>query len=187
MASFMRRNAIQFAAVSTAAATMAATIPLFLGVYNNRVSELGNAQRETISAIISAQEIDSLKGQINQISESIRNASDATEGDGVSFKLIDLESRIENISNQLGIIKTIENAIVDSPERAMSIPILRKDMDSLQKGIADDVASLRTEIERIYDLGKWFLGLIASMTISILLLAVAEFRKNKTSSTTQVP
>ena len=68
--------------------------------------------------------------------------------------------------------------IVDNPETAMSVPMLRKDVSALRqelKSLRDDLTS---EVDRIYSLGQWVIGLFVTMALAILSLAVKNLFKN---------
>jgi hypothetical protein len=66
----------------------------------------------------------------------------------LSVKLASLETRM----------RVIEEVILDSPEKALSIPLMKKEQDSLSKRILDFNAASRLEMERQYDLIKWAAG-----------------------------
>ncbi len=97
----------------------------------------------------------------------------------VAIRFENLDSRLDELAKQLEIVEVIEQAINDSPERAMSIPILRKELDLLKSDVVEAVDALRAEIDRIYDLGKWFLGLMATMAIAVMGLVIGNLIKRK--------
>lgn len=47
------------------------------------------------------------------------------------------------------------------------------------KVMKGDLVGTRREIERVYDLSKWFIGLMATMAVGILGLAVGNLVKTK--------
>lgn len=69
-----------------------------------------------------------------------------------------------NLDERLG---RLEGAILQNPEKALSVPLLRRDLDNLERSYASGVESLRAEVERIYGVAKWFGGLILAMVIGV--------------------
>lgn len=181
MRDFLRKNFGSGVAGAAAVGTIvAATSGLFF------FSELRDASVEVALDATQARmaaelerEIAEIRSALSKVSETISDAADLPEGTAVALKFDSIETRLREIEERLHIVDVIEAAVTESPERAMSIPMLRKDIDILQEDVSDDVSAIRLEIERIYDLGKWFLGLVATMAVGILGLAVGNLLKGK--------
>ena len=73
-------------------------------------------------------------------------------------------------------IQRIEQAILTSPAKALEIPLLQRDMESLKQNQAAQTAAQKEAIDRIYDQNKWLLG---GVSISILALAIGGLLKVK--------
>jgi len=69
----------------------------------------------------------------------------------------------------------IELAILDNPAKALELTLLTKDMENLQRNYEADLKSTREEIDRVFDQNKWFLGLMSTMAIGLISLAVGNF------------
>ena len=124
-------------------------------------------------------EIAEIRSTLSEVSETLSDAADLPDGTAVALKFDAVETRLRGVEERLRIVDVIEAAVTESPERAMSIPMLRKDIDLLQEDVSGDVSGIRLEIARIYDLGKWFLGLVATMAVGVLGLAVGNLLKGK--------
>ena len=98
------------------------------------------------------------------------------EGYKPEMQAVEMEQRIIALETSLSVI---EKAVVDNPERAMSIPMLRRDIDSLAEISALTAAQSRDDIGRIYDQNKWFIGLMATIAIAVIGLAVGNLRRSK--------
>ena len=61
-------------------------------------------------------------------------------------------------------LKGIKKTIYDDPEKALAIPLINKDLESLKEANI----TVRNEINRVYDLNKWFIGTLIAMTIGLL-------------------
>ena len=88
-------------------------------------------------------------------------------------------SAIANLTTQLSAlqneVKSLNDAIGKAPEKALAVPMLRKDLDNLQESNRQEWNSAQVEITRVYDQDKWFIGLMFTMALSLLGLAVSNF------------
>lgn len=91
----------------------------------------------------------------------------------------ELSTQVATIS---GRIKSLEDAISASPEKALSIPLIRKDLEALQRVQIDEKATNKSELERLYDFNKWFFGLIGTMALSVLGIALTNVFKTPRQS-----
>jgi len=87
---------------------------------------------------------------------------------------VTLRTDLDSLDERLSLI---EEAILDNPARALQFTLLSREMEDLQETYESDLESTRQEIERIYDFNKWFIGLMFTMAIGLLGLAVSNFIK----------
>ena len=124
--------------------------------------------------------INALIQDVSDFQPTIGNISELPEEAALYLKIENIQNEVKSIRNQLQIIETIETAVTSNPERAMSIPILRRDIDGLKDSVAEDLAATRNEIDRLYGLSQWFIGLMATMALGVLGIAVGNaFRNGK--------
>ena len=128
-------------------------------IIDNKISELVKFNQKDFQLL--SNEVVSIKRDI----ESLKNISPNQK---ISSVISSIEEKINSVTSKMEIIET---AIVENPERAMSLPILRRDMDALSSDLRGDLAALRTEVDRVYDLNKWFIGLMATMSVGVLGIA----------------
>ncbi|MEO1020817.1 MAG: hypothetical protein AAFY56_24540, partial [Pseudomonadota bacterium] len=108
-------------------------------------------------------------------SQELNRILNAANDDEDSTVLYALNQRVQEIDNK---IQQLNNIILDSPEKALSVPLLRNELESLQSDFRGDIVVARREIDRIYDMNKWLIGLMATMALSILGLAIGNFAKS---------
>ena len=72
-------------------------------------------------------------------------------------------------------IKTLEKGLLDNPERVLSVPLLRNDLQNLKQAHKADIEMMAKSTDRIYDQNKWFIGLMFTMAIALIGLAVSNF------------
>jgi hypothetical protein len=75
----------------------------------------------------------------------------------------------------------LDAAILADPAKALAVPMLRRDLDSLAQRNRDDLLAARDEIGRVYDLTKWFIGLMFTMAVGLIGLAVTTFMQQRRS------
>ena len=85
-------------------------------------------------------------------------ASISVEQQKLSFQMNSLDERL----------KKIESVILESPERALSIPLLRKDIGEAVKRAEEYRAASRSDIDRLYEQQKWMLGGIGTVLLAVI-------------------
>jgi hypothetical protein len=96
------------------------------------------------------------------------------------IKFIQLNKRIADLDTSL---KKLELIILDNPEKALSIPLLKQQVSNQQAQNEKDFKNLENEIARVYDINKWIIGLVFGMLVSIIILNISNLiSKNKKES-----
>jgi ABC-type phosphate transport system auxiliary subunit len=76
-------------------------------------------------------------------------------------------------------VETLNQAILNSPEKAISIPILKIEMENQKEQNEKEIKSIKDDITRVYDMSKWIIGLVFTMLVSIIVLNISNlFAKN---------
>lgn len=73
----------------------------------------------------------------------------------------------------------IERAILNDPAKALEVPLLRRDIESVREANTQSLAAVRQSVDQVYDLSKWLLG---ALVIGILSLAISNFLTKKSDS-----
>lgn len=92
----------------------------------------------------------------------------------IAFQVDQTAARVAALDVRLS---KIESVILNDPAKSLEMPLLRNELEYVKKGYQSDLVSLRDEIARIYDLTKWFIGLMFTMALGIIGLAVTNFVK----------
>lgn len=64
-------------------------------------------------------------------------------------------------------LSAIEGAILTSPENALSVPLIRNELEAFKKDYSTRNEFIRAELDRLYSVSKWILGGIATLIMSI--------------------
>ena len=68
----------------------------------------------------------------------------------LATSLVELQARQERI----------EEVILKDPAKALEIPLLRNEIQAVRTSPQEQLATTRAEVDRIYDINKWLLGII---------------------------
>lgn len=113
-------------------------------------------------------EVAALRQELNTLTQTIASNPNANPD------IIALRADLQSIDGRLSVI---EQAVLDNPAKALQLTLLSREMNNLKANYQSDFESMRQEIGRIYDLNKWFIGLMFTMAIGLLSLAVSNFIK----------
>jgi len=116
-----------------------------------------------------AQSLSKLDSQLSAISTPDTKTETARQ-------IAALSDRLKNIDERLAAIDAV---IIENPTKALSIPLLRQDLDNVKDDYEADRAAVSKEIDRIYDQNKWFIGLMFTMAFGIISLALSSFLQSK--------
>lgn len=72
-------------------------------------------------------------------------------------------------------LEILEKGLLDNPEKALSVPLLRNDLQNLEQNYKEDIGTLAKSIDRVYDQNKWFIGLMFTMAVGLIGLAISNF------------
>lgn len=156
-------------AVIAGVATLAGTVLLVLisGRYSQRealsVSE-ANAQMTEIRELRNEEaKLDGLSVRL------LEQASGASQAPGTD-QIASLASEVTSLQAEM---KALDDAIGQSPDKALAVPLLQRDVDNMRESNREELVSTQAEIDRVYDQNKWFIGLMFTMAVGLVTLAVS--------------
>lgn len=94
----------------------------------------------------------------------------------LSNEYIKVEKSLKDVTSRLS---SLEGVLLDNPSKAIQTILIQKDLENVKSTNQAELLSLRQEIERVYDLNKWLIGLLFTMAVGILSLAISNLFKNK--------
>lgn len=90
----------------------------------------------------------------------------------------ELISQLKTGEDQLQIrLGNLEGALMNSPEKALSTFVIKQQVDALQERNRSDMESVHGEMGRLFTLTEWCLGLMFTITLSLLALGLANLRR----------
>jgi hypothetical protein len=72
----------------------------------------------------------------------------------------------------------LESALMTTPEKALAVPMLKQQVDTLQDRTHSDLDSVRGEIGRLFTLTQWFIGLMFTIALGVFGLALSSLRRS---------
>lgn len=140
-----------------------------VGVETIRIDRIGAAAREARLA----SRIDALERRLaaadSQASLRSSSAVDRIALGALAHRQATADARM----------KRLEDVILPDPAKAIDLVLLHRDIDALRGTVSATGATAKQDIDRIYDLTKWIVGLLFTMSLGILGLAAANVFKAK--------
>ncbi|WP_460418757.1 hypothetical protein [Pseudomonas sp. microsymbiont 2] len=111
-------------------------------------------------------------GELSSLMLEFRADANKVNPEQLSIGLV--KADINLLSGRVGVL---EKSISDSPEKALSIPLLRRDQESMSKTIEANKLAVNSELTRIYDQQKWMLtGIGTALLAALTALAGALYK-----------
>ncbi|MBC7844873.1 MAG: hypothetical protein H7Y10_00090 [Flavobacterium sp.] len=124
--------------------------------------------------------IQELENQILKLkSERIisKNSIDSMKISKVDNDKFNLSAEVFTLKSQ---IESLNKVILDNPEKAISVPLLKVEIQNQKDQNEKEIKSIKDDIARVYDINKWIIGLVFTMLVSIIILNISNlFVKNK--------
>jgi len=90
-----------------------------------------------------------LQDEVKFFQQQLDSISQVPTNPATALQLTEIKNSLEGLNGRIG---DIENALLDNPEKALSITLLRKDMQLLQEKFDSNTESMRDEINRVSSL-----------------------------------
>jgi len=137
-------------------------------------SKISDSIKKEISVALT--EFDQQLKEIQVVKLRVAELSSIPKEVKVSSELNNLSEKLTNIDNRL---INLEQYLLASPDKALGLPLISKEVDNLASSVKSERVNTQTEIARIYDQNKWFIGLMFTMAISVLGLAISSLFQSK--------
>lgn len=158
------------------------TISMAAGLFFDKTKTL--SREELSSKIIKIEnqghvqyaDISSIKAELESLKKGLETVSSLPKGTEWKAEASKIAQQLSGVSNRMS---ELESALTVNPGKALAVPILRKDLDSAEKSLRAELMQTRAEIDRIYDQNKWFIGLMFTVALSVLGMAVSTISNRK--------
>ena len=125
------------------------------------------------SVVALNERVSSIEGRINELGSKIEGLSRLTDESKASAELASVQGSLDGLQ---GRFTKIEGLIVQDPSKALEIPLLRKDLESIKESTQLTIGGLRQDLERAYTL---LVGTMVALAIAVLAPAVSNLFARK--------
>lgn len=109
------------------------------------------------------------------VNEQVMRSLDEVRRSGKPFSWVNLTPEERQEINQLNKkedrldqrLASLEGALSTSPEKAIAVPMLKQELESLQDRTHNDIDAIRGEIGRLFTLTQWFIGLMFTIALGM--------------------
>lgn len=106
------------------------------------------------------------KERIDRLAGEVAGLRKAIQAPAKDVQISVLEERLSAVEQAQ---KRISETITASPEKALELPMMRRDLVELKAANIDGITSVRREIDRVYDMVKAVVFTLAASVITIVL------------------
>lgn len=152
-------------------ATLAGSIASFSDIFGKKNDEKEKLMLQRIDSLKISQidfYLDSLNSKIDKL--TIIN-TDSLNRLGVAN--IEILNQKQQISDLKAGLENLNKIILDNPEKAISIPLIKQQIDNHKEHYDKEFQYSKDEIARVYDMNKWIIGLVFSMLVSLIVLNIS--------------
>jgi hypothetical protein len=147
-------------------------------LYGYRVFVESPANSDVLTQVSLGVPVDAFRAQANKeasdfekLSERIGALSKGKISDSAAaMNLAEVEAGQIDLQRRM---KALEDSLVATPEKALAVPLLREQLDGLQKQLAADELDSKDRSQRSADNIKWIFGLVAALITGIIVEWVA--------------
>jgi hypothetical protein len=159
--------------VSLIAGVLSASVAVYAYLAASDESKHIGQPPTTISVTTSAQELSTLRTEIEQIRNSLSQFQSLPNTGKLQVQLNVLKAAVADLKSRQQII---EQGLLNTPEKALQLPILHRELEAQKALHQANASALKESIDRIYDINKWLLG---GMAVSVLTLALGNLMRGK--------
>jgi len=118
--------------------------------------------------------IESVESSIDALHATIRNSGDAT----YSVKFSQMDAAVKDIEKD---VVKIKDALGGEIDKNISVPLLRKDVEALEKSMSRNLGIQSRRIESIYQQNSWFIGVLVTFAVGFALVVIEFLRRSNNS------
>jgi vacuolar-type H+-ATPase subunit I/STV1 len=113
--------------------------------------------------------------RLERISDLVDDKSQAARS------IIALQARTDSINTTISSLNqkldALNSVITSTPEKALALPLIKKDVEDLRAESGRQADEIRGEMNRMYDMNKWLMGLILAALVGTIINNVIQARK----------
>lgn len=136
---------------------------------------------ENKTAIEREQLSDTLKLVKQNVSRLERITDLVDDRSQTARSIIALQARTDSINTTISLLNqkldALSSVITSTPEKALALPLIKEDVEDLRAESGRQADEIRGEMNRMYDMNKWLMGLILAALVGTIVNNVIQARK----------
>ncbi|EHK7543265.1 hypothetical protein ICR46_003605 [Vibrio cholerae] len=129
------------------------------------------------NSILIAQTKSELESELAVLKAQLGELTKVPENVSISSTLTEFERKLNSLEKQ---VTAINSVILESPEKAIEIPMLKRDIKSMQERYESSIDSLEREIARAYETITWVIGTILLGILGLAASVLFREQRDKT-------
>ena len=157
-------------------------------LHGRLILEAQHAQAEAASL-----QLASAQKQLNDLREAVERAShlpntvqQSSDLSKFRVQLGTLQSDTADLKTQISDLRKSSDKLYGlfsgDADRALSVPLLRKDFEGFKTTTEHDIDSVKSDIAKTYDINKWLIGLIAAGLLTTVINNLLQGRRERPTS-----
>jgi hypothetical protein len=168
---------------------LGATASYFIVAFNDYRASRERVSYAQLESLRTTESFNDLRAQIDErnarTAQLVSELSELAQSPSSSSPLVaqqlavvrhDINLQKDELKDLRTSVDSLRKAIESSPEKAITIPLLTKDLDDYKTSSERDIESLRAEMLRGYELNKWLIGLMLAAVFGMVFKGVLESR-----------
>lgn len=147
------------------------TVAGILTLYYSRLRPSGDVYLDEAARLTKLNEEQNaqLRLTIERMQEMQESVDKLSHAQPPTLQVAKLTAEVNTLQSQM---KELDDAIGLYPAKALAVPLLQKDVDDFKDTYRRDIETTQGEINRVYDQNKWFIGLMFTLALGVVSLAV---------------
>lgn len=142
-----------------------------MNILNREVGELQQSRKQIMTQLFALQnELSLTKTQLKALTSLPQESKEYVQFEKITAQIQQQQKTLDNLGS----------IIIENPEKAVTIPLFKKDIEILRKDIETINVSVTKQIDRVYEFSKWFVWLIITVIIGIATIGIAGLVRPKT-------
>lgn len=117
-----------------------------------------------------------LQTRIVDIQKQLRILTEADMSTNFGTQIATVRSEMEAANTR---IRNLEEGLLENPVKALSVPLLRNDLENLKRTYRENLESMAKSIDQVYEQNKWFIGLMFTIAIGLISLALSNIIQSR--------
>lgn len=175
---YNQADKLQSRELQTRTITSLLTLAVAIWTFTYGIKNLQPASSEKVKFDILRTQTEELNSQVSKLRVEFEEVSAKlqvlTKAPGSPTDL-QMKSLLASTSQMRTSLQDLEKAVMASPDKALALPLLRRDLDNLKDNQQAAITQVREEVARVYDVTKTFANMVTTLAGSLVVFILGQF------------